>query len=195
MLDNDLIRHGRELVRAIENHHYEMSPNGVHFPRQGLVVAGQFKTMINGRDPQIDPNIVPAEGIARILKSGINTTLYIAPFLNDITLLSTLTAATFDSSLQEFTAYDETSRRQWVIPTDPDDGVYTNEASPASFTAAASVGTGAGVDIIGAGILSVATKEATTGFLVCASKFTGSRNVKTGDVLTVEYSIAGTSAS
>lgn len=194
MLDNDLIRHGRELVRAIENHQYEMSPAGVHFPRQKLYVAGQFRTMVNGRDPQVDPNIVPAEGIARILKSGINTTLYIAPFLNDITLLSTLTAANFDSQLQEFTAYDETSRRQWVIPTDPEDGVYTNEASVATFTAASSVGTDPGVDIVGAGILSVSGKESALGFLVCASKFSGARNVKTGDILSVEYSIAGTSA-
>ena len=194
-IDTDLLRNASEFIRAIEQHQYEVTPAGIEFPRKRLVIAGQFLTRVNGRDAQIDPNIVPAEGIARILKSGLNTTLYIAPFLNDITLLSTLTAANFDTQLDEFTDYDESARRQWVIPTDPVAGVYTNEASPATFTAATAVGTGAGVDVIGAGIISASAKNATTGFLVCASKFTGARNLKTGDVLTVEYSIAGTSTS
>lgn len=196
MLDNDLIRHGLEFARAIDRHQYEVGPAGIMFPRQKAIVAGQYRTWVNGRDMQIDPNIVPAEGLAQILKSGLSgSTWYIAPFLNNVTLLATLTAANFDSTLNEFTDYDETSRQVWTVPTDPVDGIYTNEASPAVFTASSAVGTGVGVDVIGAGLLSASAKEATTGKLASASAFSAARNLKAGDKLTVEFSIAATSTT
>lgn len=190
MLDNDLFRHGMEFVRAIEANKYETSPQGIYFPAQRVFAAGQFRTWVNGLDCQLDPNVVPAEGLLQILKNGLNgTPLYVAPFITNVTPLSTLTAATFVATLGEFTAYDELTRQAWTHPADPVAGVYTNAAAPAVFTAAASVGTTTGVDIIGAGILSNSTKSNGTGFCACAAKFTGSRNVKTADKLTVEYSI------
>lgn len=196
MFDNDLIRHGLEFARAIDNHQYEITPTGLHFPRQRAVVSGQFTTWVNGADEQVDPNIVPAEGLAQILKSGLGgVPWYVAPFANATVPLSTLTAATFHSVLNEFIDYDEGSRVAWTIPADPAAGVYSNSAAPAIFTAAAAVGVGAGIDIQGAGLLSVLTKRATTGKLACASKFSGSRNLKTGDKLTVQYDISTTSTS
>jgi hypothetical protein len=191
MLDTDLIRHGMEFVRAIENHQYEVSPQGIHFPKQRVFAAGQYRTWVNDRDCQIDPNVVPAEGLAKILKNGLNgTAWYIVPFTNDVTPLSTITALTFDSVLAEFTDYNELTRQAWVVPTDPAAGVYTNAASPAVFTASSAVGTTTGVDIIGSGLISASAKEATTGICASAAKFDGSRNVKTGDKLTVEFSIS-----
>lgn len=192
MLHVDLLRHGPEFLRAIENHKYEITPDGVLFPNQRALVAGAFTTWVNGGDMQVDPNVVPAEGIAQILKSGINgTSWYIAPFTNNSTPGSSLTAATFNSTLAEFATYNEANRVAWTIPADPVAGSYTNSASPAAFTIGA-VG-GAGQAIYGAGILSIATKSATTGKLLAASKFSAARTLYETDVLTVEYALNATS--
>lgn len=192
----DLQSRGLELARAIDAHQYEKTDNGIYFPRKRLLVAGLFRTWVNGRDEQVDPNVVPAEGIALILKSGLTgQTYYVSPFLNDLDPPTNLTAATFDSTMNEFTAYDETTRQAWTIPTDPVAGVFSNSASPAVFTAASSVGTGAGVDVYGAAIIGASGKEATTNKIVCCSRFGGARNLKTGDKLTIQYDLSGTSVT
>lgn len=193
-MSNDLLRHGLEFARAIDNHQYEMTDVGVYFPNQRVMVAGAFKHYApnDGLGLVIDPNIVPAEGIAQILKSGINgTSWYIAPFTNNVTPGSSLTAATFTSTAGEFVTYNEANRVAWTIPTDPVSGSYTNSASPASFTIGA-VG-GGGQAIYGAGILSLATKSGTTGKLLAASKFSAARTLFQTDVLTIEYALNGTS--
>lgn len=200
MLSNDLLRHRMEFARAIDNHQYELTPQGVHFPKQRVFVCGQFDTWVNGADHQVDPNVVPTEALNYLLKagfkaSGATSTWYIAPFLNNTTPLANLTAALFDSTLNEFTAYTEAARQAFTLPADPTAGVFDNSAAPAVFTADNTVGTGAGVDVYGAGILSVSTKEATGGVLACASKFNAARNLKATDKLTIQYTISATSST
>lgn len=196
MFDNDLIKHRLEFARAIDNLQYEKTPKGLFFPRQRALVTGGYTTWVNDRDMQYDPNVVPAEGLLQILKSGLGgVPWYIAPFLNNVTPLSTLTAATFDSVLNEFTAYDEASRQAWTVPADPVAGVYSNSASLAVFTADATVGVGAGIDVYGMGLLSVSTKESALGVCACASKFSGARNLKTADKLSAQYDVSATSTS
>lgn len=200
MLSKDLLRHKLEFARAVDQHQYEVTDTGgILFPNQKVIVAGSFATMVNGADRQVDPNIVPVAALDYLLKLGLTgvggaSNWYIAPFVNNVTPLSTLTAATFTATLGEFDDYDEVTRQALVLPADPTAGSYSNAASPAVFTAAAAVGTGAGVDVYGAGVLSVSTKNATTGVLFSASLFAGARNLKTGDRLTTEYEVNATSA-
>jgi hypothetical protein len=201
MLHADLIKHGPEFCRALANRHFAISDSGIYFPKQRAIVQGVFETRVNGRDLQIDPNVVPTEALNYLLKTGLKTAAgvytawYIAPFLNNVTPGATLTAATFESVVDEFTQYDETTRVAWTLPSDPTSGSYSNSASPAAFTAASAVGTGAGVDVYGAGILSASAKESTAAKLLCASKFSAARNLKATDVLTVIYTVSATSTS
>lgn len=194
MFDHDLMKHNLEFARAIDNFQYEQSDRGLYFPRQKVFVSGGFTTWVNGEDMQFDPNLVPAEGLAKILKSGLGgTSWYIAPFVNNTAVQSTLTGATFTATMGEFTAYDEAARPAWTIPADPVAGAYSNSDSLATITASSSVGTGAGVDIYGAAVIGAAAKSATTGPLACCSLFSGSRNVKAADKLTIQYDINATS--
>ena len=200
MLHNDLIKSRMEFARAIDNHQYEMTPQGIHFPKQRVFVCGQFDTWVNGEGHQVDPNVVPTQALNYLLKAGFKnvggtSSWYIAPFTGNVTPLANLTAALFTSTLTEFTQYDEATRVAWTLPTDPTTGSFDNTASPAVFTAASAVGTGAGVDVYGAGILSVSTKSATTGTLACAAKFNAARNLKATDKLTVAYTISATSST
>lgn len=200
MLDNDLIRHGREFARALDNHQYEVTAGGLHFPRQHVMVAGTFRHHApDGKGWCIDPNIVPVEALNYLLKVGLGkeaglSSWYVAPFVNNVVPGASLTAATAAATLGEFTQYTEGTRVAFTTPTEPvSSGLYDNSAAPAVFTAAEAVGTSAGVDIYGAFIASASTKSSTGGKLLCASLFTGTRNLKTGDKLTVEYGISASS--
>lgn len=200
MLHPDLIRHRTEFARAIANKHFEISPEGIHFPDQKVLVAGQFDTWVNGKDHQVDPNVVPTEALNYLLKAGFKNSgglgsWYIAPFTSNSTPGPTLTAATFTGTMGEFTDYDETTRVVWTLPADPTAGSFNNSASPAVFTASSDVDADDGVDIYGAAILSASAKSATSGKIGPCSLFTGSRNLKPTDKLTIQYTIAATSTA
>ncbi len=195
-----MLRHRAEFARAIGNHQYEKTPTGILFPKQRAFVQGVFETLINGRDLQIDPNTVPVEALNYLLKTGLKNSgglsaWYIALFLDDETPLSTLTAATFTATLTEFTDYDETTRQAFTLPTDPSAGSFSNSAAPAVFTASSAVDPDDGVDIFGGAILSASAKSATTGKILCASKFSSLRNLKPTDTLTTTYTITATDAA
>ena len=196
MLHRDLVRHGLEFARALDRHQYEISPRGIVFPKQKAIVAGQFTTWVNGQDEQVDPNVVPTESLNYLLKaalkgSGAISAWYIAPFLNNTDPDATITAALFDYTLDEFTAYDESARQAYTLPTDPSAGAFSNSASPAVFTGDSSLVSP--VNVYGAGILSVSTKGATTGKIFCASLFSSARPIDTGSKLTVQYDVAASS--
>lgn len=200
MLNNDLLRHGPEFARAIDQHQYEVTPQGIYFPKQRAMVMGQFDTWINGADHQVDPNIVPTEALDYLLKAGLKNvgglaTWYVAPFLNNVVPASTLTAANFNTVMGEFIAYNELTRVAYTTPADPTAGAFSNSAAPSVFTAAASVGADPGVNIYGAAILSASGKAAITGKILCCSKFSGLRNVKATDLLTVQYTLSATSTT
>lgn len=192
MNDVDLIRHGLELARAIDNHQYEVAENGLFFPRQQVMLGGSMRTGVNGADFRIDANIVPAQGIAKILKGGVGaTSWYVAPFVNNTSPQASLTAATFTGTMGEFTTYSEATRVAWTIPSDPVSGAYSNSSSPSVFNIGA-VDSG-GQDIYGAAILSASAKSATSGDLLCCVLFSGARKLYQGDKLSVDYTLSGSS--
>jgi hypothetical protein len=200
-LCNDLIKHGMEFSRAIDRHQFEVSPAGIFFPKQKAFVGGCFRTRVNGRDLQIDPNVVPIEALDYLLKIGYKTAAgalaswYIGLFQDDVNPSDALTAANADATLNEFTAYTQTTRVQWVLPTNPTTGAYDNSASPAVFTADGTVDPDDGVDIYGAFIISASAKLATTGKIGPAGQFSsGLRNLKPTDTLSVGYELSATSA-
>lgn len=181
------IRHRMEFARAIDRHQYEVSPQGIVFPRQKSMIAGIYTTWINGADMQVDPNVIPAEGLNKILKNGIAVGSYIVPFTQNVTPGSTLTAANFGATLTEWTGYSEAARQAWTIPADPTGGVYSNSASPAIFTA------NAVATVRGAGLQTTSPKSDATGACYAASKFGTERVMAVGDKLTVQYDVSATS--
>jgi len=190
-----LLKHRTELARAMRNHHYERSPGGVLFPKIGIFVGGVFAHTVNGRDRQVDPNIVPAEGIENILAIALytltkNTSFSIAPFAGNVDPGDGLTAATFDGTQTEFTNYSETTRVAWARSA-PDSGTISNEDTPARFTISADTQT-----VYGAALIANATaKEATTGKLIACSKFgTARTGLMTGDKLDIEYALTAADA-
>lgn len=185
-IDIDRIR--AEAGRALRNHAFERMPDGsIYLPRAKAKLCGFFTHSVNGGDRCIDPNMVVNQGLNDILSVYFGNTakrpnFYIAPFEDTVAIVDTLTAATFPGNQDEFTNYTEATRVQWVHPAASTAQEISNAASPARFT----IDTGGGT-IAGAGMLTVATKEATTGVLVAASLFADARVLLAGDKLDIEY--------
>lgn len=188
----DLFKHHGEFLRALANHKYEMTDNGVYFTQQHALVGGSIIHTVNGQDMRVDHNTFTIEGLNYLFSSGMRggtaySTYYVAPFSGNVTPASTLTAATFTSTLTEATAYSEAARPAYTIAA-PASGAVTNSASRAEITANASV------NIWGAGILSASAKSATTGVCIAAAKFASVRALDSTDVLAFEYGLTLTPA-
>lgn len=195
MLDN-ILKHRAELSRALANHHYERMPDGgLFFPRAGAIATGVFRTWLNGSDERIDPNMMMLVGLDDILKvyfqqSAQRTAFYIAPFSDNETPSNALTAATFPATLTEFINYAESARPVWDDADAVASQTAANTTTPARFT----IGSGGGT-VWGAALTTASAKSATSGLLVCASKFAAARTMLEGDKLDIEYAITAADGS
>jgi len=138
----------------------------------------------------VTPNIVVDEGLNYILDTSLSAgsqlvNFYIGIYSNNYTPQATDVMATFAGAgvaNEVTTLVDETTRPAWS-----EVGVVakalTNTASPAVFTANASV------NVYGAFLSSDNTMTGTTGSLIAASKFTAVRALLDTDVLNVTYTL------
>lgn len=200
IITGDLIRHRMSFLRDIRNRKFEQTDTGVFFPGHGggMLVAGQFTSHVNGRDMQVDPNVVTAQGINALLNrcfvAGAAAAAYIAPFLTNSPPGDSTTAANFNTNFDEWIAYDEANRLPWTLPGATSNKALTNAAAPAVFTASA-LGNTFPLSIWGASIHGAQGKESTDGPLFVASKFDTARILNAaGDKITLQYDFAGASA-
>jgi hypothetical protein len=203
----DLYKHASEFRRALANYAYELIPGGIRFNRSGFEMRGLFEMQTRSLADRLagaewsdmpwvhGHNRVVDQGINHILNTAIGgatqiTTYYMAPFATNTTPGASLTAATFNSVLTEFTNYDETPRQTYV-PVAATAKELENSASPVLITIADGVQT----DIYGWGLLTVSTKSATTGVLVAAALLaTPKTGLGDGDEARGRYKLVGSSS-
>lgn len=194
MLGKDILKHQGEFRRAFRNRHFEETETGLLFPQQKVHIHGSFESMVNGKDRQIDPNLVTTEGLTYMVGVALAAVAqiaawYIAPFSGNITPQATLTGATFTATATEFTAYDESTRGLFVP------GAVTanidNSASRADFTMSTGV---AAQTIYGGGVLSASAKSSVAGKCFAGTRFASPRTgLNAGDILSLEYDLASSS--
>lgn len=185
----------RQIAAALASHRYEFDDNHrVFVPEHKLSFGGVFTVDVNGADRSVADNLAVDEGLIDLLtvyfKSGSATaTFYLAPFVANVTPASNLTAATFNSTLTEFTNYAESTRVPWELPgaalATPS---ASNTASPAVFTVNVDAQT-----VCGLGLLTASAKQATTGKLVAAALLPKAKHPDSGDTLNATYTFNATS--
>lgn len=182
-----------DFVRALRQFHYERTDGGVFFPRQKFTLGGVFSVSQDGGPWVPSHNTVALEGLDSILTCWFNNTapytaLYIAPFTNNTTPSSSLTAATFAATQGEYTGYTQTTRVQWVPNGASSGQTVSNSNAPAQFTVGTSAATVAGAGLIA----NASAKSATTGVLAAAALFTTPNSLNPGSTLSIQYSISAT---
>lgn len=179
----------REFLRALRNHQYEMTPEGILFPKAGALATGWFVHDVNGRDVRFDKNRLVNEGLLHMLGVTLSNTAqkaawYTALFSANVTPTATMTGASWVADLTEFTNYDEAARPEWVEGT-PANNSISNTNNKAAFTIATGGGT-----VNGAVLVSSQTKEGVSGILMAAAKFSASRTLQATDVLNIGYTVS-----
>jgi hypothetical protein len=198
MIDRDLLKHRAEFRRALANHKYEVSDEGIFFPKQQVFASGVYTHDVNGLDQRMDSNLLTIQGMNHMLDTEFNdgtkvSTWYIKLFSGNVTVLNTWTAANFTANATEITSntegYSETTAPAFVEAAAAG-GSTRNSASKAAFT----IATATSVTVWGAALSSSSTKGGTTGTLMSASKFSAVRTLYNTDVFNVGYTLTLTSS-
>jgi hypothetical protein len=186
-----------EFARALRNFRYERSSAGILFPLQKILLGGIFHVSENGGPWAPSPNTVALEGLDALLTCYFNNVAppslggFIAPFSNNTTPSSSLTAATFAATQGEYTGYTQSTRVQWTSNGASSGQTVSNSASPAAFTIGSSA-----VTVTGAGlIMGASAKGATTGTLAAAALFSTSNSLSPASTLSIQYSLSAAPSS
>lgn len=141
-------------------------------------------------------NRVVSQGLNHFLNVGLRgegviATFYLAPFAANVTPAANVTAATFASTLSEFTSYAESTRQVWTPDGPSTAQTLVNSVAPALFT----VNGDGQTTIYGGGLLSTQAKEATTGICVAAGRLpNGLTGLAEGYEVRLRYRINGASS-
>lgn len=197
MLDSDLQKHAGEFGRYLRNNQFELTGDGIAFPKAMAIAQGGYLHDVNGLDEQFDPNLLPDEGLVYLLSVGLNNgaklaAWYLSIYSGNYTPLAGLTAASYPATAAEITSntegYTEATRPVWT-PTAPTTPLIDNLANKAAFT----IATASSLTVNGAALLSEATKGAVTGKLISATKFSTARTLYNTDVFNLAYRVTLTS--
>jgi hypothetical protein len=177
------------LGRMIRNHHYERASDGVRM-RNGLFIGGHAEVAVNGGPWEVAPNLVTNQGIDYLLSAALNggtpdSGWHLAPYFGTASPVATVTAATFNATMQEFQNYAETPRPAWTVT--------AGAQSLSNATAAALITINqANQTVRGIGVMSVGTKLAGSGFLLAIAPFASAKTaLGVDDTLSLIYTLTG----
>lgn len=184
-----------ELSRDLGRDLYDITPEGVFFPRQGIMAVGEYFDRVNGGEWKCTKNLLPTEGLASILSIAFGSTVkhsgfYLALFSGAAAPAANWTAANFASVASEIVSqtegYTSPTRPAWTPPASVSTGSISNMDSPASFT----IATASQLTVTGIGLLTASGRGATTGTLISATKYANARVFQVGDVFEAGYRIS-----
>ncbi|TEU23378.1 hypothetical protein [Alkanindiges illinoisensis] len=184
----------KELAQALNKDQYDMTGQGLYFPRQGIMAMGQYFDRINGGEWQETPNLVVTEGLAHILNVALGSKVkssgyYLALFSGATAPAANWTAANFASVASEVISltegYSGATRPQWN-PVD----TATNSIDNMTATASVTIATSSTLNVTGAALLTNSTRGGTTGTLISATKYAAARTFQNGDVYDIGYRLS-----
>lgn len=179
-----------------------------HAVESGIMLQGWFQCdvvrqgrLISGGHREPTPNTFTTEGMNRMLdiilgdtsKTGSNI-YYVHLFKNNVTPAVGNTAATAMGAAgtygicQDADYDDPATNAPSYTPAAAASASCTNSASKAEFTIKASI------TLYGACLSTIQAKTGTSGILLCAKKFTSSRNVVDDDEIYVNYTVTMTTS-
>lgn len=188
----------KDLENDLKAENYQMTEQGIYFPKQGILAQGEYFDRINGGEWQTTHNLVVNEGLAHLLNVAMGTTAkpagyYLALFSGATAPAANWTAANFSSVAAEIVSmtegYTNATRPQWTPQ-----NTTTNSIDNFNAVAKVTIATSSQLTVTGAAMLTNSTKGGTTGTLISASKYTAARVFQDGDEYEIGYRLSFTAA-
>ena len=182
------------LTTELRAERFELTPEGIYFPRHDVLAAGEYFGRVNGGVWEKEgDNLIPTEGLAHLLNVALGSTAkpagyYLAIFSGSAAPAANWTAASFSAVANEIVSMAEghtgATRPAWT-PTNTTTGSIDNMATVASLT----IATASQLNVTGAALLSSSQRGGTTGVLVSASQYAAPRVFQNGDTYELGYRI------
>ncbi len=185
----------KELAAAIHHENFDVTAEGIFFPKQGVMASGEYFDRINGGDWERTPNLIVTEGLAHILSVALGATAkpagyYLALFSGAAAPAANWTAASFAAAASEIVSmtegYTSPTRPVWTPPASTATNSIDNMAAIASVTMA----TAGQLNVSGAAMLTNSTRGGTTGKLISATKYAADRVFQNGDTYDIGYRLS-----
>lgn len=178
-----------EIRTAFDTHAYERDNAGLFFPAARIFIGGTMTYSIDDGPRVLGDNTATFEGLNDLLsvyftQTAQRTAFYFVPYLNNVAPDGTLTAASFNGTMGEFTNYTASTRPVWTPG-----AVASQSVDNSAASAQIVVGTGGGT-IRGAGLSTASAKSATTGVLPVCAAFDTAAVLTAGSKLNLEYVIS-----
>mgnify|MGYP001773502569 CR=1 FL=1 len=184
----------KELAQAMNKELYDVTNEGVYFPKQGVLASGEYFDRINGGDWQRTPNLIVNEGLSHILNVALGATAkpagyFLALFSGSAAPANNWTAANFASVASEIVSmtegYTGPTRPAWTSSNTSGNSI-DNMGAVASLT----IATTSQLNVTGAALLTNSTRGGTTGALISATKYPVARVFQDGDTYDVGYRVS-----
>lgn len=184
----------KELAKAIHTENFDVTSDGIYFPRQGVIASGEYFDRINGGEWEGTKNLIVTEGLAHILNVAMGTTpkpagYFLALFNGTAAPAANWTAAAFTATANEIVSltegYTSPTRPAWT-PVNTSTNSIDNMAAVASLT----IATTSQLNVTGAAMLTNSTRGGTTGALISATKYAAERVFQNGDTYDVGYRLS-----
>ena len=182
------------ILKAIERGDFQSGDDGLLFPRQGVLVTGEYFLRQNGGEWEVVKNLVTTEGLAHLLNVALGSTAkpagyYLALFNGAASPAANWTASSFAAAAGEVVSmtegYTAATRPVWT-PANTATGSIDNMASVASLTMA----TASSLNVTGSAMLTNNVRGGTTGVLISASRYPVARTFQAGDTFDIGYRIS-----
>lgn len=186
------------LLKDAMNEIYDETEEGIYFPKQGIMLSGEYMDRVNGGDVAFTKNLIPKEALIHVLNVALGSKAkpagsYLALFNGAAVPADNWTAANFAATAGEIVSLTEgytNATRPQFIPSDTTDQKYIdNFASVASVT----IATTSQVNVTGVALLTNNQRGGTTGVLLSATKYPAARVFQNGDVFEIGYRVTATS--
>lgn len=183
-----------ELAADLARERFDITDEGIYFPRQSVLAAGEYFDRINGGEWMRTPNLLPTEGLAHLLNVALGSTAkptgyFLALFSGSASPAANWTAASFAAAASEIVSltegYTSATRPAWT-PANTATGAIDNLGAVATVT----IATASQLNVTGAAMLTTNARGGTTGALVSATKYAAARVFQNGDTYDIGYRVS-----
>lgn len=182
----------REVSKALAQGDFQVTDDGILFPRQGILAQGEYFGRVNGGTWEKEgDNLITIEGLAHILNVALGATgkpagYFLALFSGAAAPAANWTAAGFAATANEITSmsegYTAATRPAWTPDT-----ATANSIDNLTTVASVTIATAASLNVTGAALLTNSTRGGTGGVLVSASKYAAARTFQNNDTYEIGY--------